>query len=198
MDNFGDFVDIVPVIKFSLAAYPNFLLLGTVRKINNSLMFDEKQFLKMYIDDLKEWITTFKKLTKEDCEHEGTFETSNVINSWKKIDSENIQINDCTFRPIDLRKLLAKIPFVALKCFCMNDAVEFYLQELFNHFLHFSADNYDESFKNLKQCTKLQSLKLIRLLVDKYQISSNVLCIANTFMRMKQFFILMFKLVHEM
>lgn len=194
------FMDILPCGKFMLAAYPNYLLLGTATVNSNKVILLSCKSVKIYCQSYPQWIQLFSSFARkclpsegqiENCFTENDYNWTIVNNSLciKSLDKTLLvlEYNECTIllsHFSNFRFLLVSYAYSPDTCLC--------LQETFNYFRE------DQDYVNkLKNASKLTILQVIRDVCQDYNIVFNSAVLLNSFLRLRPFILHVHKCVEQ-
>ena len=186
----SDFLDIIPVGNFMLAAYPNFLVLGPPVYNKGKVQFLPKTYLKMYCFNLNTWIKLFLRWHSKTEQKASGFINANVDQSvtirWDTEQFEKFTItvsqgNDSfqvTISYVVVRLFLKLLPSIVFTPLCLPEEYKYCCSELYNQCLE------DENLqKNIK--SDLQSLiAFVNNFKSEHNLSFSTIQFCQTFDRL--------------
>jgi len=137
-------LDIYSTGSCFLAAYPNFLVIGSpIVSYNTELYFEADSYIKIFPTHYKNWFKAFMELMKEqgekkmECTVNFPHEKFSVV--WKVVDQQIFSIgisapknnSNFTFSLIDLQELIRGIHHLLIKPFCLPSFVDTAIFNLF-------------------------------------------------------------------
>lgn len=203
----SEYFDIASFSVYSLASYPNFLVLGQPAYDGKHIFFEECKYLKIYLTNMLAWIKTLMKYYKQKLQEPYSVNTVEVVYLFETQPDTfflNISANsnheilfNVILKPEEVYELLKTISLVIFPSFCFTENVTLCIQEVFFHYCSFPANDYENTIKEFKKCSRKQLLLILRKITEHYEIHTSVVNMLNVFERTKPIILLLLRVVYD-